>query len=140
MGISARQRKFLRAFIAHGGSKMEAGKETGVPKSTYARWFKDDEEFRIWAEELFDDLECELRQEAVRRAKAGSDVLLIFLLKACNPRRYCDATRRQLFVQREQEREVPPVPALYILPSDHPPPMPEGIRRALGGEWDETGH
>lgn len=80
---------WLEAFGEY-GTVYHACKAAGVGRSTVYRHRESDAEFaEAWAaveEDVSDDLE----QEAARRAKDGSDVLMIFLLKARRPQKYRD--------------------------------------------------
>lgn len=61
-----------------------------IGRSTAYEWRADDKAFAAeWDAAVEDGTDC-LEDEAVRRAKAQSDTLLIFLLKARRPDKYKD--------------------------------------------------
>lgn len=82
---------FLEAFAEY-GTVSHACRASGVSRATVYRHREDHPEFaEQWAaveESVSDDLE----PEAVTRAKDGSDLLLIFLLKARRPHRYRESS------------------------------------------------
>lgn len=80
---------WLEAFGEY-GTVYHACKAAGVGRSTVYRHRESDAEFaEAWAA-AEEDVSDGLEQEAARRAKDGSDVLLIFLLKARRPQKYRD--------------------------------------------------
>lgn len=95
---NARARKdWAPAFLAaleRSGMVSEAARAAGVGRRTaYDRRERDEQFAQAWDEALEAATE-ELEQEAVRRAMDGSDLLLMFLLKARRPRVYVE--RHQL--------------------------------------------
>jgi len=90
------QKAFLAA-LERTGSITASAKAAKVNRSTAYMERRDDPEFaRLWDEhlELAADL---LEDEAKRRAFAGSDVLLMFLLKGIRPQKW-----------RESRATIPP--------------------------------
>lgn len=88
-----KKERFLAAF---GETHLvsEAAKRAGVDRTTAYRWRQQDETFALaWADVEERSTE-ELEQVAVKRATTGSDVLLIFLLKARKPEVYRENTHR----------------------------------------------
>lgn len=87
MAKPAIQQKFLKA-LRETGSVGKAGKIAGIGHTSLYRWRQEDEVFAAkWdlaAELTADGLEDECR----RRAMAGSDNLLMFLLKGLRPERW----------------------------------------------------
>ena len=84
---TAKKQAFLEAYRDL-GTVSGAARRIGVHRQRLYAWRQADAAFAAqWAEveaEVADDLE----QEAIRRAKEGSDTLLIFLLKGLKPERY----------------------------------------------------
>jgi hypothetical protein len=62
----------------------------GVPRRTWYNWMESDESFAARVLAASEDVVDELEQEAIARAKNGSDTLLMFLLKARRPAVYRD--------------------------------------------------
>lgn len=102
--------KFLEA-LAEGKTVLDAAKQIGVNPKTVYRWREADKKFAdAWADAYLIGNDA-LEEEAQRRAVGGvekpvfyqgvqvgtvreySDTLLIFLLKARNPSRYCERVR-----------------------------------------------
>jgi hypothetical protein len=84
--------RFIEA-LRDTGAVRYAAEAAGVPRSTAYRHRAADEEFAsAWADALEDACD-ELEVEARRRAKAGSDGLLQFLLRAHRPGTYGDRRR-----------------------------------------------
>lgn len=92
------------------GLVYEACKEAGIGKSTVYRKLASDPNFKTAYEAAVDDSTQSLEAEAIRRAKDGSDTLLIFMLKARRPATYRDnlvsielLDRLEALEQRAQE-------------------------------------
>lgn len=83
---------YLKSYVAHDGNKARAAEEANVSERTYYRWFSQDQDFQLKAAEL----EQALFEEAVGRARAGSDNLLKFILQALNPQRFDSGIRKQI--------------------------------------------
>lgn len=119
---SDRQAAFLEA-LSTGVGVREAAKAAGVGCSTAYEWRKCDMSFADEWEAAYGSGTDVLAQEATRRAVDGvpkpvfyngkkvgevreySDTLLIFLLKARDPRQYCDKART-LAIQWQREEEA----------------------------------
>ncbi len=84
--LSERQEIFL-ACIEGGARYSEAAEETGVHRVTAWRW-KADPDFMKRYEAARRASVAKLKREAERRAMAGSDRLLIFLLCAYAPEEF----------------------------------------------------
>jgi hypothetical protein len=80
---------FLRAYAKNGNIK-EALNLAGVSRRAVYKLRDIDEEFRQAIEDALEDGADELEDIARQRAKAGSDVLLMFLLKGLRPWKYRD--------------------------------------------------
>lgn len=86
------QARFL-AELRDTGAVRYACQAAGVGRSTVYRERQRDEQFALeWSDALEDSCD-ELEAEARRRARDGSDSLLMFLLKAHRPEVYRDAQR-----------------------------------------------
>lgn len=79
----------LRAFMV-AGTITAACEAAGIARATWYNWLEADEAFRNQAMALKEASTEELEEEAIRRAKHGSDTLLIFLLKSRRPGIYRD--------------------------------------------------
>jgi transposase len=84
--LSERQEIFL-AHIEGGARYSEAAEETGVHRFTAWRW-KQDPDFAQRYQAARKASVTKLKREAERRAMAGSDRLLIFLLCAYAPEEF----------------------------------------------------
>lgn len=78
---------FLEAF-AELGIVGHASRAAGIDRNTVYYWLEHDEQFAIAYRHAELAATEALEREAARRAVAGSDVLLIFLLKARKPAMY----------------------------------------------------
>jgi hypothetical protein len=94
----------LLAELAEAQSITAACDEAGVKRRTYYQWYKDDPDFAAAADDALEQGTDGLEDEAVRRAKSGSDTLLIFLLKARRPDKYAD--RKQVDVNLTIRRKA----------------------------------
>jgi hypothetical protein len=87
--LSLNQRRFLTAY-ALCGNLTHAAELVGLTRQCHYLWSGEDpgyvEAFKTAQEESVERLE----EEARRRAMAGSDLLLIFLLKSLRPAKYRD--------------------------------------------------
>jgi hypothetical protein len=70
----------LRAYLRH-GTIVAGCKAAKVGRSTWYRWIDEDRAFAAAVAEVREEVADALEAEAIKRAKKGSDVLLIFLLK-----------------------------------------------------------
>jgi len=83
------KRRFLDQFVKH-GTVGDACKTSGVNRSTVYRWRQQDAPFAEAFDEVNMTITDDLEGHALARAKAGSDLLTIFLLKTRNPERFND--------------------------------------------------
>lgn len=100
--------RFLEAF-AQLGTVVAACAATNIGRRTVYTWRDDDPDFAARWREAEEDATQNLEAEAVRRATSGSDVLLIFLLKARRPAVYRERRDLDLTVympRDEAERSV----------------------------------
>ena len=86
--LTERQEIFL-GLVEGGARYNEAAEETGVHRVTAWRW-RADAAFMKRYEAARKASVSKLKREAERRAMAGSDRLLIFLLCACAPEEFQD--------------------------------------------------
>lgn len=82
-----KKKKFLTAY-ASTGSIEQACKAAGINRCTHYQWKEADPDYVAALEAIPDQVGDMLEDEAIRRALAGSDTLLIFLLKGFKPARY----------------------------------------------------
>ena len=68
----------------------QACKSVDICRDTFYRWLREDPDFKAAYQESREQAIEALEDEAVRRAYAGSDTLLIFLLKGARPQKYRD--------------------------------------------------
>lgn len=82
-----RKKEALDRYVEY-GTIVSACRAARISRTQLYFWRNNDPKF---AKELADAravVADDLEQEAIRRAKAGSDLLLIFLLKAYKPKKY----------------------------------------------------
>jgi hypothetical protein len=84
---SARMRAFLAAF-ERTGSKTEAARLAKIDRKLHYRKFESDPLYRKAFEEVEQRAIDGLEDEAWRRARKGSDGLMMFLLRGLRPERY----------------------------------------------------
>lgn len=105
---AANQANFLEAF-ARLGTVKEAVEYLGLDSSTPYKWAREDPDFDAAFEATrAGPVMSMLEAEAKRRALKGSDVLLIFLMKGGNPRRYRD--NAHLLVGQDRENPFAGMP------------------------------
>lgn len=86
--MERRRERFLAAFRSSLGDLELACKVAKISPVSVARWKRQDESFKAQFDEVEDGAILALESEARRRAAAGSDRLLIFLLSSRRPDRY----------------------------------------------------
>ena len=85
--VASKKQAFL-AVYAQTGNLSEAAKAVGMHRNTHYRWLREDEDYAAAYEAAQFEVGDTLEAEAIRRANAGSDTLLIFLLKGFKPDKY----------------------------------------------------
>src|SRR5262249_8027880 len=92
----------LLASLAEGNSVARAAADAGVGRTTAYEWREADAAFaQAWDDAVEAGTDA-LEDEAVKRAKSGSDTLLIFMLKA---------RRREKFAERPIRLDLPRIEA-----------------------------
>jgi hypothetical protein len=107
--------EFIEAYIECGGQRYVAAKKLGLNNETIGKYF---------AEPTFLDLVAkvnerwheDLRSVAMERARAKSDILLIFLLKSIRPDLYDDEIRKQIYMNTHglQDQNQAPIRAILV--------------------------
>lgn len=85
--VRPKKAAFLAALAKY-GSISAACRATGTGRQTHYDWLKADPDYAQGFADANEERIERLEAEADRRAKEGSDVLLIFLLKAARPSVY----------------------------------------------------
>ena len=80
--------------LRDGNSVATAAKRIGVSRKTVYEWRKADDEFRAEWETALEEGTDGLEDVAIKRAKEGSDTLLIFMLKARRREVYADLVKQ----------------------------------------------
>ena len=93
--MDEKRAKFL-ASLAEGNSIARAAGDAGIGRTTAYEWREVDEAFAKAWDDAVETGTDSLEDEAVRRAKAGSDTLLIFMLKARRPEKFKERTSTEL--------------------------------------------
>lgn len=86
---------FLTAFAAN-GNVVQAAEAAGVSRRALYDWKAEDPEFAEAWEQAFADGVDALEAEALKRAFAGSDTLLIFLLKGNKAQKYKERVQSEI--------------------------------------------
>jgi hypothetical protein len=97
---AAKQARFLLAFRDTGNVRASC-QAAGIGRQTAYDWRDQYPPFAAQWDEAQEDAVDVLEAVALQRAKATSDTLLIFLLKAHRPDKYRDTVNLRLFVERE---------------------------------------
>jgi hypothetical protein len=79
-----------------------------LARSTVYGWKREQQEFAAQWDHAVDIGVGALEDEAVKRALKGSDILLIFLLKANKPEKYSDRVRQELVNPKDQDGNAVP--------------------------------
>ena len=82
--------EIIADHIAKGTELYLACQYAGVPYATTIKWRKESDEFQAMLADAAERRTQSLEREAWRRAEAGSDTLMIFMLKAARPGTYRD--------------------------------------------------
>ena len=89
---TAKKARFLK-LLAETGNVSRSAIGAGIDRRGLYRERDTDAEFAAAWEEALESGVDELEEEARKRAKEGSDTLLIFLLKANRPQKYRDQVK-----------------------------------------------
>ena len=109
-----KKEQFLKLYLETNGHVANTCQSTGISRTTYYDWLKNDNEFSQAIDDNEEFVKDELEQLAIERAKKGSDALLIFLLKTrCKDRGYVEDSNVNInkgsFIIGEEEPEKPNV-------------------------------
>ncbi len=85
------KKRFLAGFLRH-GTITAGAKYAKIHRQRVYDWEKSDATFKRELEQAKDMVADSLEQVAIRRAKAGSDTMLIFLLKGYRPEVFREST------------------------------------------------
>jgi hypothetical protein len=84
------QRELFLIGLEQCGNVSASAAAAGIHRTTAYHWRETDGAFRMAWDAALDVATDSLEEEARRRAVSGSDVLLIFLLKAHRPQKFRD--------------------------------------------------
>jgi transposase-like protein len=87
--VDAKKEAVLQAYVEC-GTVAGAARACGISRQTFYDWIENDESFAKAVVMCRQDLADDLEAEAFKRAREGSDTLLVFLLRAHRPERYRD--------------------------------------------------
>ena len=90
-----RHKKAFLAAYATSGNITDAAKAAGVTRQAHYEWKRADPDYAADFKRAGIEAVESLEAEARRRALAGSDTMLIFLLKAVKPKKYRDNVRHE---------------------------------------------
>jgi hypothetical protein len=114
-----KKRAALIVGLASGMTVSAACESAKVSKVTYYQWRKDDPGFNQECLDAIDAGVDLLEEEAVRRARAGSDLLMIFLLKGRRPDIY---NRKVVVLEGNPEAPLQGNATVMIYPRDKKTP------------------
>ncbi len=97
MSTEELKRRFLEAYERY-GTVTSACRIVELSRDSPYRWRQQDPEFNEAFENSRNVVADDLEQEALRRAHDGSDLLLIFMLKALRPDKYRERFQADLNV------------------------------------------
>jgi hypothetical protein len=112
------------------GTVSAACDAVGIRTTTFYNWKKRDPVFMAAAEEAKAKTIDDLETEAIKRAKDGSDTLLIFLLKSLKPTVY----KERAHVEVSQDQAVPKGDDTFDRFLREHPELTEGIARGIEAE------
>ena len=96
-----RVRAALAAYRKY-GTVRQAARKIGIGRSTWYDWLEADPELFREFVAASEDVVDELEEEAIKRAKHGSDALLTFLLRAKRPQVYRERVQVESGLSREE--------------------------------------
>lgn len=116
------------------GTIRGACEAAGIGRRTWYNWLEEDKAFAAAVDEAKEDVADELEETAATRAKAkdGSDLLLIFLLKALRPSRFRENMRIDLVspIVREKVRQT-----VSLIRSSLTPELCDPLLKKLSEVW-----
>ena len=98
------KKRAMLAALAKTGNISASARAAGISRCTHYDWLATDPAYRQAVAEAMEDAIDVLEAAARRRALVGSDLLLIFLLKAARPERYRE--RYQVEHTRDIQRDA----------------------------------
>jgi transposase-like protein len=105
---TSKNREAFIGALREGYSIAHAAKLTGVGRQSVYEWRRDDESFANDWDSAVEVGTDSLEDEAIKRARSGSDTLLIFLLKARRPNKYKDRVATEHSGKVTHKRDVDP--------------------------------
>lgn len=116
------------------GTIRGACEAAGIGRRTWYNWCEEDKAFSALVDEAKEDVADELEETASTRAKAkdGSDLLLIFLLKALRPGRFRENMKIELVspIVREKVRQT-----VSLIRSSLDPALADPLLKSLSEVW-----
>lgn len=116
------------------GTVRSACEAAGIGRRTWYNWVEEDRQFAALVDEAKEDVADELEETAAMRAKAadGSDLLLIFLLKALRPSRFRENIKIDLVspVVRDKVRQT-----VSLIRSSLDPALADPLLKKLSEVW-----
>lgn len=125
------QERALAAF-RETGTVTGACKTAKIARRTWYYWIEKDPAFAAAVRDVTEDVADDLEGEAVKRAKDGSDSLLIFLLKARRPDTYRETQRLEILSPKVRERMRR---TIDVVRSSLPPDQAEQLLKQLDEVW-----
>ncbi len=138
--LASAKERALNKFMEIGTVKGACA-AAGVPRRTWYNWMETDKSFAIRVVQASEQVSDELEEEAIRRAKDGSDTLLMFLLKARRPAIFREKRTIEVVspdVQRRLAKQVEFIMATIKreLPSDQATRLIGQLADGLTVVWD----
>ena len=87
-GITHPKKRAMLAALSQTGNVSAAARAAGIGRRTHYCWLDDDPRYVLAVEQAMEEAADVLEAVARKRAVHGSDLLLIFLLKAIRPEKF----------------------------------------------------
>lgn len=81
----SKKNKFIEAYKSTNGNITDSASITGIDRTTYYNWLKDDKDFALKILDSEADLNDEIRQVLIQKAAEGDMTAVIFYLKNRHP-------------------------------------------------------
>ena len=139
---TARKKALILAAVAKGWTVAEAAKCANISRRTLFQWKSEDPEFEAAFRHAYDTGSDCFEREARRRAFKESDILLMFLMKQRDPKRFntkqvmlavggsVDVEHAGDVTMRVEGANEPG--RIFILPDNHRGPVPQHMRPPPG--------
>lgn len=94
-GLDHQQKIMALQALVDTGVISQACRRAGITRLQFGKWLTDDEDFKAAVKLALEDVADDLEEIAILRAKAGSDPLMVTLLKAYRPEKFTEKKQIQ---------------------------------------------